>query len=56
MVGRAEHGTITHAIGEAAGGFATLFLFDADGKLKSTVSFDEDKETRMAKLKKLLAG
>ena len=35
---------------------ATLFLFDADGKLKSTVSFDEDKETRMAKLKKLLAG
>ena len=35
---------------------ATLFLFGADGKLKSTVSFDEDKDARMEKLKNLLAG
>ena len=35
---------------------ATLFLFDANGNLKSTVSFDEDKATRMEKLRKLLAG
>jgi len=35
---------------------ATLFLFSGDGKLKSTVSFDEDARARMAKLEKLLAG
>ena len=35
---------------------ASLFLFDANGKLKSTVSFDEDKAARMEKLMKLLGG
>ncbi|MEO9168138.1 MAG: SCO family protein [Aestuariivirga sp.] len=35
---------------------ATLFLFGADGKLKSTLAFDEDKADQMAKLKKLMAG
>ncbi len=35
---------------------ATLFLMDKEGKLKSTISFDETRETRTAKLKKLLAG
>jgi len=47
-------------VGTSDGGYtmdhtATLFLFDRDGKLKSTVSFDEDGAARMAKLKKLLA-
>lgn len=35
---------------------ATLFLFGADGKLKSTLGYDEDKAEQMAKLKNLLAG
>ena len=35
---------------------ASLFLFDANGKLKSTVSFEEDKAVRMEKLRKLLGG
>jgi len=35
---------------------ATLFLIDAQGNLKSTLSFDENRETRIEKLKKLLAG
>ena len=35
---------------------ATLFLIDANGRLKSTVSFDEDKASRMKKLKVLLGG
>ena len=34
---------------------ATLFLFNAEGKLKSTVSFDEDKAARIAKIRALLA-
>ena len=35
---------------------ATLFLIDAQGNLKSTLSFDENRDTRIEKLKKLLAG
>jgi len=35
---------------------AVLFLFDKQANLASTVSFDEDKATRLAKLKKLLAA
>jgi protein SCO1/2 len=35
---------------------ATLFLIDANGNLKSTLSFDETRDTRVEKMKKLLAG
>lgn len=35
---------------------ATLFLIDAQGNLKSTISFDENRDTRIAKLKKLLSA
>jgi protein SCO1/2 len=35
---------------------ATLFLIDTQGNLKSTISFDETREVRIEKLKKLLAG
>ena len=35
---------------------ASLFLFSADGKLRSTVSFDEDKAARLAKLRKVVSG
>ncbi len=35
---------------------ASLFLFGQDGNLKSTVGYDENKEARMAKLKKVLGG
>lgn len=35
---------------------ATVFLFGADGALKSTISYDEDHATRVEKLKRLLAG
>ena len=35
---------------------ATLFLMDKDGKLKSTISFDENSTTRTTKLRNLMAG
>jgi len=35
---------------------ATLFLIDSNGNLKSTLSFDETRDTRVEKMKKLLAG
>jgi protein SCO1 len=35
---------------------ATLFLIDAQGNLKSTISFDENRDARIAKLKKLLSA
>ncbi len=35
---------------------ATLFLIDANGNLKSTLSFDETRDTRVEKMKKLLTG
>lgn len=35
---------------------AVLFLFDKQGKLASTISYDEDQATRLVKLKKLLAA
>ena len=35
---------------------ATLFLLDKNGALKSTISFDENRDTRVKKLTKLLAG
>ncbi len=35
---------------------ATVYLFDATGKLKSTLTWQEPEDTRMAKLKKLVAG
>jgi protein SCO1 len=35
---------------------ATLFLMNKDGQLARTISYDEDKATREAKLKLLLAG
>lgn len=35
---------------------ATLFLFDASGKFAKTISLDEDRATREAKLKSLMGG
>jgi protein SCO1/2 len=35
---------------------ATLFLVDAQGNLKSTLSFDETRDTRVEKMKKLLGA
>ena len=35
---------------------ATLFLMDGAGQLKSTISFDENRATRIAKLKKLITS
>ncbi|MDX2287385.1 MAG: SCO family protein [Hyphomicrobiaceae bacterium] len=35
---------------------ATVYLFDAGGRLRSTLTWQEPEETRMGKLKKLLAG
>ncbi|MEP6826701.1 MAG: SCO family protein [Aestuariivirga sp.] len=35
---------------------ATLFLMDKAGKLKSTISFDENRATRTSKLKNLMAA